>query len=132
MKKFVFAFALVAMFLLSGCDKKGNNSDTTLDKTTWKSLVATYPFLEEFPVFEGEIENCQYRELGSDMKTVTFFDYKCEESVATSYYAKFASNEWSKTDGSYIYRKTTEKYVFMFTGSYSAGNFALSFAVDVN
>lgn len=81
------------MTLVCGCIKdNGSDNEPVIcpeDTIPWGALVKEYPFLRGFPVFEGEVENWQYKELGSDMKTVTFFDYKCEESVAKTYYAKF-------------------------------------------
>lgn len=137
MKKFVFAFAFAAMMLVCGCGKEssgdnsgGGDTDRPSDKN-WASLVDKYPFLEGFPVFDGEVENCRYSELGSDMKTMTFFDYKCAEDVATTYYAKFIPAGFTKAgEGSEIYRKTADGFIYTFTGGYSAGNFALSFSVE--
>ena len=136
MKNFVFAFAFAAMMLVCSCGKEssgdnsgGGDTDRPSDKN-WASLVDKYPFLEGFPVFDGEVENCRYSELGSDMKTMTFFDYKCEESVAKTYYAKFIPEGFTKSDGSEIYRKTVDKTIYTFSGSYSGGNFALSFSVQ--
>ena len=118
-----------------GCGKENGDDQNHVicptDKVTWAALVEEYSFLEGFPVFDGEVENFQYKEL-MGMKTVTFFDYKCEESVATTYYAKFVTAGFTKSEGSEIYRKTVGELVYIFTGSYSAkdNNFALSFSVD--
>lgn len=98
-------------------------------KVTWATIVKTYPFLDGFPVFDGEVENCQYKELGS-MKTLTFFDYKCDKSVSTTYYAKFIPAGFTKSEGSEIYRKTVDKKNYIFSGSYGGGSFGLSFSVD--
>ncbi|GEM_PF-82825 len=133
MKKFIFALMCAAMTLVCGCNKKGSGNGPVIDplgKATWATLVEAYPFLDGFPVFDGEVENVQYRELGSDMKTVTFFDYECGESVATAYYAKFEPAGFTKSEGSHIYRKTTDAAEYIFTGSYSGGSFALSFNVS--
>ena len=114
-------------------DESGSNSAkvaaTSLLLRVTRGSSDAY-FLRGFPVFEGEVENWQYKELGSDMKTVTFFDYKCEESVAKTYYAKFIPEGFTKSDGSEIYRKTVDKTIYTFSGSYSGGNFALSFSVE--
>ncbi len=64
------------------------------------------------------------------MKTVTFFDYKCEESVSTLYYAKFVPAGFSKSEGAQIYRKTVGNTAYTFSGGYSGGSFALSFSAQ--
>ena len=133
MKKIIFALISATIMLVCGCGKDDSGNEPVIcptDTITWSSLVKAYPFLDGFPVFDGEVENWQYKELGRDMKTVTFFDYKCEESVATTYYAKFVPAGFSKSEGSEIYRKTVGETIYVFTGSYSGGNFALSFSVD--
>lgn len=134
MKKYIFALICAAMTLVCGCIKdNGSDNEPVIcpeDTIPWGALVKEYPFLRGFPVFEGEVENWQYKELGSDRKTVTFFDYKCEESVAKTYYAKFIPEGFTKSDGSEIYRKTVDKTIYTFSGSYSGGNFALSFSVQ--
>lgn len=130
MKKFIFALLCAAAVLVCGCNKENSgNGDNPGDKVTWASLVKEYPFLSNFPTFDGEIENCQYREL-SGMETVMFFDYKCEESVSTTYYAKFGPAGFTKSESSHIYRKTVGDMVYAFTGAFSGGNFALSFSAD--
>lgn len=132
MRKFIYALAIVAATLVCGCNKENSgNGGGSGEGTgmTWTTLVKEYPFLSEFPSFDGEVENHQYREL-SGMKTVTFFDYSCGESVATTYYAKFIPAGFTKSDGAEIYRKTVGKTVYAFTGSYGGGNFGLSFSAD--
>lgn len=84
-----------------GCGKEGAGDELIIGpaptgKVTWATIVKTYPFLDGFPVFDGEVENCQYKELGS-MKTLTFFDYKCDKSVSTTYYAKFIPAGFTKS-----------------------------------
>ena len=114
------------------CGKEESGNNTVIDpveKVTWATVVKAYPFLEGFPVFDGEVENYQYKELGS-MKTLTFFDYKCDKSVSTTYYAKFIPAGFTKSEGSEIYRKTVDKKSYIFSGSYGGGNFGLSVSVD--
>ena len=133
MKKYVLALICSAMTLTCGCGKDGSGDEPVIcptDKITWSSLVKAYPFLDGFPVFDGEVENWQYKELGSDMKTLTFFDYACAESVAKTYYAKFAPAGFTRSDGAEIYRKTMDGKVYAFSGSYGGGNFGLSFSVE--
>ena len=132
MKKYIFALVCAAMMLVCGCGKEESGNKSTIDpveKATWATVVKAYPFLEGFPVFDGEVENRQYKELGS-MKTLTFFDYKCDKSVSTTYYAKFIPAGFTKSEGSEIYRKTADKKNYIFSGSYGGGNFGLSFSVD--
>ena len=118
------------MIFSCGKEESGNKpSIDTVDKVTWATVVKAYPFLEGFPVFDGEVENCQYKELGS-MKALTFFDYKCDKSVSTTYYAKFIPAGFTKSEGSEIYRKTVDKKNYIFSGSYGGGSFGLSFSVD--
>ena len=117
-----------------GCGKEGAGDEPIIGpapsgKVTWATVVKEYPFLEGFPVFDGEVENYQYKELGS-MKTLTFFDYKCDKSVSTTYYAKFIPAGFTKSEGAEIYRKTVDKKSYIFSGSYGGGNFGLSFSVD--
>lgn len=119
--------------MIFSCGKEEAGNKTVIDpvakKETWATVVKEYPFLEGFPVFDGEVENWQYKELGS-MKTLTFFDYNCDKSVSTTYYAKFIPAGFTKSEGSEIYRKTVDKKNYIFTGSYGGGNFGLSFSVD--
>ena len=132
MKKFFLFICATLMFF--GCGKEGAGDELIIGpaptgKVTWATIVKTYPFLDGFPVFDGEVENCQYKELGS-MKTLTFFDYKCDKSVSTTYYTKFIPAGFTKSEGSEIYRKTVDKKSYIFTGSYGGGSFGLSFSVD--
>ena len=131
MKKYIFAL-VCAMMLVCGCGKEKSGNKTVIgpvEKVTWATVVKEYPFMDGFPVFDGEVENCQYKELGS-MKTLTFFDYKCDKSVSTTYYAKFIPAGFTKSEGSEIYRKTVDKKNYIFSGSYGGGSFGLSFSVD--
>ena len=125
MKKLLL-FICAAMMVFS-CVKE--ESDPIKTKLTWATILESYPFLEGFPVFDGEVENWQYKELGS-MKTLTFFDYDCDKSVSTTYYAKFTPAGFTKSEGSEIYRKTMDKKIYIFSGSYDGGSFGLSFSVD--
>ena len=130
MKKLLLFICAAMMIFSCGKEEPGNKpSIDTVDKVTWATVVKAYPFLEGFPVFDGEVENWQYKEIGS-MKTLTFFDYKCDKSVSTTYYAKFIPAGFTKTEGSEIYRKTVDKKNYIFSGSYGGGSFGLSFSVD--
>lgn len=131
MKKCIILLSCLAMLLLCGCSKEKTNVSEMNGAKNWASLVEDYPFLSAFPEFRGDIENAQYHEFGS-LKSVVFFDYNCEESVATTYYASLADSGFTKSEGGDIYRKKTDDTVYIFTGGYSAGNFALSFSADKN
>ena len=130
MKKLLLFICAVMMIFSCGKEESGNKTVIDpVEKVTWATILEAYPFLEGFPVFDGEVENCQYKELGS-MKTLTFFDYKCDKSVSTTYYAKFIPASFTKSEGSEIYRKTVDKKNYIFSGSYGGGSFGLSFSVD--
>lgn len=129
--KQLLLFICAAMMIFS-CGKEESGNKTVIDpveKVTWATVVKEYPFLEGFPVFDGEVEKRQYKELGS-MKTLTFFDYKCDKSVSTTYYSNFIPAGFTKSEGSEIYRKTVDKKNYIFSGSYGGGSFGLSFSVD--
>ena len=129
--KQLLLFICAAMMIFS-CGKEESGNKTVIDpveKVTWPTVVKAYPFLEGFPVFDGEVENWQYKEIGS-MKTLTFFDYKCDKSVSTTYYSNFIPAGFTKSEGSEIYRKTVDKKNYIFSGSYGGGSFGLSFSVD--
>lgn len=131
MKKLLLFICAAMMIFSCGKEESGNKTviDPVAKKETWATILKTYPFLDGFPVFDGEVENWQYKELGS-MKTLTFFDYKCDKSVSTTYYAKFIPAGFTKSEGSEIYRKTADKKNYIFSGSYGGGSFGLSFSVD--
>ena len=131
MKKLLLFICAAMMIFSCGKEESGNKTviDPVAKKETWAKILKMYPFLDGFPVFDGEVENWQYKELGS-MKTLTFFDYKCDKSVSTTYYAKFIPAGFTKSEGSEMYRKTADKKNYIFTGSYGGGSFALSFSVD--
>ncbi len=131
MKKLLLFICAAMMIFSCGKEESGNKTviDPVAKKETWAKILKMYPFLDGFPVFDGEVENWQYTELGS-MKTLTFFDYKCDKSVSTTYYAKFIPAGFTKSEGAEIYRKTADKKNYIFTGSYGGGSFALSFSVD--
>ena len=130
--KQLLLFICAAMMIFS-CGKEESGNKTVIDpvakKETWAKILKMYPFLDGFPVFDGEVENWQYKELGS-MKTLTFFDYDCDKSVSTTYYSKFIPAGFTKSEGSEIYRKTADKKNYIFSGSYGGGSFGLSFSVD--
>ena len=131
MKKLLLFICAAMMIFSCGKEESGNKTviDPVAKKETWAKILKMYPFLDGFPVFDGEVENWQYKELGS-MKTLTFFDYNCDKSVSTTYYSKFIPAGFTKSEGSEIYRKTADKKNYIFSGSYGGGSFGLSFSVD--
>lgn len=132
MKKFLLILSFAVTLLLGGCLKDDSKDDEPVicpAEWTWKALVEKYPFLSAFPEFHGGVNNPQYRDL-SGLKTVTFFDYKCSESVATTYYSSLAASGFTSNEGSTIYRKKNGNTEYTFTGGYSGGNFALSFSAE--
>ena len=133
MKKLLLFICAAMMIFSCGKEESGNKTEIDpvepLGKATWATVFKAYPFLEGFPVFDGEVENWQYKEIGS-MKTLIFFDYNCDKSVSTTYYNKFIPAGFTKSEGSHIYRKTVDKKNYIFSGSYGGGSFGLSFSVD--
>ena len=131
MKKLLLFICAAMMVFSCGKEESGNKTviDPVAKKATWNTILGMYPFLDGFPVFDGEVENWQYKELGS-MKTLAFFDYDCDKSVSTTYYAKFIPAGFTKSEGSEIYRKTVDKKNYIFSGSYGGSSFGLSFSVD--
>ncbi len=61
--KQLLLFICAAMMIFScGKEESGNKpSIDTVDKVTWATVVKAYPFLEGFPVFDGEVEKRQFR-----------------------------------------------------------------------
>ena len=87
MKKLLLFICAAMMIFGCGKEKSGNKPPIDpVEKVTWATVVKAYPFLEGFPVFDGEVENCQYKELGS-MKALTctlFSPLKLKEREETS------------------------------------------------
>lgn len=134
MKKCILILSFIALLLIGGCGKDNSKDNPTIcpePDWTWARLVEAHPFLSAFPEFNGKISNVQYKDLGG-LETVTFFDYSCEESVATTYYSALATAGFTSSEGSTIYRKKKDKTTYTFSGGYSGGNFALSFSADNN
>ena len=72
MKKLLLFICAAMMIFSCGKEESGNKTviDPVAKKETWAKILKMYPFLDGFPVFDGEVENCQYKELGS-MKALT-------------------------------------------------------------
>ncbi|MCM1515725.1 MAG: hypothetical protein NC080_04810 [Paraprevotella sp.] len=130
-KSIFAAICCVVLFSVASCKKdgkdKGQNPTICPTVVTWESLVADYPFLSNFPKFDGEIEMPQHSANGP-LESVVFFDYKCEQSVSTVYYGKLSDAGFEKNPNADIYTKVLDGNEYIFTGGYSAGSFALSFS----
>ena len=50
------------MIFSCGKEKSGNKPPIDpVEKVTWATVVKAYPFMEGFPVFDGEVEKRQFR-----------------------------------------------------------------------
>ena len=120
--------------LMTACgddDKDDNkNGDVTigqLNKTTWASLAKINTFMNDFPAYDGEIDNYTITN-ASGVDMLVFFDYACEQSEYDEYAAKLEAAGFEKTPASSlsaIYKKTSTKRLSI-SMSYSAGNLAIS------
>ena len=119
---------LLLMLAVIGCDDKskddGNLGDQ-LSETTWASEMAQYPFLANFPAYDGELENHRYSETMGMLQYI-IMDYECEESVKTNYCAKLEAAGFVDENGYGIYKKTTAEYNLTASVSYVGGTLALS------
>lgn len=119
---------LLLMLAVIGCDDKskddGNLGDQ-LSETTWASEMAEYPFLANFPAYDGELENHRYSETMGMLQYI-IMDYECEESVKTNYCAKLEAAGFVDENGYGIYKKTTAEYNLTASVSYVSGTLALS------
>ena len=111
-------------------DKDDNkNGDVTigqLNKTTWASLAKINTFMNDFPAYDGEIDNHKITN-ASGVDMLVFFDYACEQSEYDEYAAKLEAAGFEKTPASSlsaIYKKTSTKRLSI-SMSYSAGNLAI-------
>ena len=129
MKRILWLCPLLQLMLaVIGCDDKskddGNLGDQ-LSETTWVSEMAEYPFLANFPAYDGELENHRYSETMGMLQYI-IMDYECEESVKTNYCAKLEAAGFVDENGYGIYKKTTAEYNLTASGSYEGGTLALS------
>ena len=135
MKKLLFIVCSLTMTtLMTACgddDKDDNkNGDVTigqLNKTTWASLAKINTFMNDFPAYDGEIDNYTITN-ASGVDMLVFFDYACEQSEYDEYAAKLEAAGFEKTPASSlsaIYKKTSTKRLSI-SMSYSAGNLAIS------
>ena len=89
--------------LMTACgddDKDDNkNGDVTigqLNKTTWASLAKINTFMNDFPAYDGEIDNHTITN-ASGVDMLAFFDYACEQSEYDEYAAKLEAAGFEKT-----------------------------------
>ena len=119
---------LLLMLAVIGCDDKskddGNLGDQ-LSETTWASEMAQYPFLANFPAYDGELENHRYSETMGMLQYI-IMDYECEESVKSNYCTKLEAAGFVDENGYGIYKKTTAEYNLTASVSYVGGTLALS------
>ena len=92
--------------LMTACgddDKDDNkNGDVTigqLNKTTWASLAKINTFMNDFPAYDGEIDNHTITN-ASGVDMLVFFDYACEQSEYDEYAAKLEAAGFEKTPAS--------------------------------
>lgn len=131
MKKFIFALSCAAMMLVCGCSKESHgdqNHVTCPVESDWSGLVKAHPLFVGFPEFTGRIQNPLYSDLGDGEETIVFIVCNCKEDVATDYCKRLASFGFTKDD-SWKYTKVADGITYIFTGTYSSGNFGLNFHV---
>lgn len=131
MKKFIFALSCAAMMLVCGCSKESHgdqNHVTCPVESDWSGLVKAHPLFAGFPEFTGRIQNPLYSDLGDGEETIVFIVYNCKEDVATDYCKRLVSFGFTKDD-SWKYTKVADGITYIFTGTYSSGNFGLNFCV---
>lgn len=131
MKKFIFALSCAAMMLVCGCSKESHgdqNHVTCPVESDWSGLVKAHPLFVGFPEFTGRIQNPLYSDLGDGEETIVFIVYNCKEDVATDYCKRLVSFGFTKDD-SWKYTKVADGITYIFTGTYSSGNFGLNFYV---
>ena len=95
MKKILWLCPLMLLIMaFIGCDDKEKDDDEglggQLSETTWAAEVKKYPFLTNFPEYDGELENHRYDDTYGILQYI-IMDYKCEESLKTKYCAKLTA-----------------------------------------
>ncbi len=114
---------------LLGCDDKSKDDDQTpggqLSETTWEAEVEKYPFLSNFPAYDGELDNHRYDETSGILQYI-IMDYNCDESFKTDYCAKLTAAGFVDESGYGIYKKESTAYKLTASVSYSGGTLGLS------
>lgn len=108
MKKILWLCPLMLLMMaFIGCDDKEKDDDEglsgQLSETTWAAEVKKYPFLTNFPEYDGELENHRYDDTYGILQYI-IMDYKCEESLKTKYCAKLTAAGFVDEDGYGIYK----------------------------
>ena len=134
MKKILWLCPLMLLMIaFIGCDDKKKDDDESLggqlSETTWAAEVKKYPFLTNFPEYDGELENHRYDDTYGILQYI-IMDYKCEESLKTKYCAKLTAAGFVDEDGYGIYKKTTTEYKLAVSISYGGGTLALSLSAE--
>ena len=134
MKKILWLCPLMLLIMaFIGCDDKEKDDDEglggQLSETTWAAEVKKYPFLTNFPEYDGELENHRYDDTYGILQYI-IMDYKCEESLKTKYCAKLTAAGFVDEDGYGIYKKTTTEYKLAVSISYGGGTLALRLSAE--
>lgn len=134
MKQILWLCPLLLMMLaMTSCRDKSKDDDKNLGdqltQTTWASEAEKYPFLANFPAYDGELENHRYSETMGMLQYI-IMDYNCEESLKTGYCNKLEAAGFVDENGYGIYRKTTDEYQLAVSVSYSGGTLALSLSAN--
>ena len=132
MKKILWLCPLMLLMMaFIGCDDKEDDEGLggQLSETTWAAEVKKYPFLSNFPAYDGELENHRYDDTYGILQYI-IMDYKCEESLKTKYCAKLTAAGFVDEDGYGIYKKTTTEYKLAAIISYGGGTLALSLSAE--
>lgn len=133
MKKILWLCPLMLLMLgLLGCDDKSNDDETLggqLSETTWESEVEKYPFLANFPAYDGELDNHRYDETSGVLQYI-IMDYNCDESFKTDYCAKLTAAGFVDESGYGIYKKESTAYKLTAIVSYSGGTLGLSLSAE--
>lgn len=132
MKKILWLCPLLLLMLVFiGCDGK-ENDDTLggqLTETTWASEVEKYPFLSNFPAYDGELDNHRYDETSGVLQYI-IMDYNCDESFKTDYCAKLTAAGFVDENGYGIYKKESTAYKLTAVVSYNGGTLGLSLSAE--
>ena len=80
MKKILWLCPLMLLMMaFIGCDDKEKDDDESLggqlSETTWAAEVKKYPFLTNFPEYDGELENHRYDDTYGILQYI-IMDYK--------------------------------------------------------
>lgn len=134
-KMMMWVCALLVGVALTGCSKDDNGGDdgqddTEVKTTKWADLAKKYPFLNDFPSYDKEIDmNTHNTTMG--MESVAFFDYKCDKAEFATYSKKledagFEGGPVMEGQLSSSYRKKTDKAELIVTMAYATGNLAVT------